>query len=52
MALVHRLLKGEGNPGLHPLGRFPSELHGDRVGGAKADATDVTGEPIWVLGIT
>ena len=52
MALVGRLLQGEGNAGAHPLRRFPrhAELHGDGVGGAKPDAADVAREPIGVLG--
>ena len=52
MAFVGRLLKGEGNAGAHPLRRLPrhAELHGDGVGGAKPDAANVAGEPIWVLG--
>ena len=52
MAVVSRLLQGEGNSRAHPLRRFPrhAQLHGDGVGGPKADAANVAGEPIRVLG--
>ena len=52
MALVGRLLQGEGDPGPNALRRLAghAHLHGDRVGGPKADAADVAREPIGILG--
>ena len=52
MALVGRLLQREGNASPNPLRRLPrhAELHGDGVGGAKADAADVAREPVGILG--
>ena len=52
MAFVGRLLQGEGDPGPNPLRRLAghAHLHGDRVGGPKADAFNVAGEPIGILG--
>ena len=52
MTVVHRLGQRVGDPGAQPdhRGLFDAELHGDRVGGLEADAADVAGKPIGVLG--
>ena len=52
MTLVRRLLQGVGDSGAHPLRGLPrhAELHGDGVGGPKADAANVARQPIRILG--
>ena len=52
MTVVGRLLQGEGHTGAQSLRRLAghAHFHGHRVGRAKADASDVASEPIWVLG--
>ena len=52
MAIVGRLLEGEGHPRSQPLRRFAghAHFHGHGVGRAKANASDVAGEPIRILG--
>ena len=52
MAVIRRLLQGERDAGAQPLRGLlgQAELHGDGVGGAEADAADVAGEPIGILG--
>ena len=52
MALVHRLGQRVGDAGAHPDHRrlLDAELHRDCVGGLEADAADVAGQPIGVLG--
>ena len=52
MSLVHRICErirysgAQSNYG----GLFDAELHRDRVGGLQADALDITGKPIGILG--
>ena len=50
--LLHGLGEREGDAGAHPdHGRaLDAELGGDLVGGAEADAADVAGQPVGVLG--
>ena len=52
VALVHRLGQGVRYPGAQSDHRrlFDAELHRDRVGALETDASDVSGEPIGVLG--
>ena len=52
VTVVGRLLEGEGHTGAQPLRRFAghAHFHGHRVGRAKADASDIAGEPIRILG--
>jgi len=52
MTFVCRLLQGVGNSGPHPLRGLPrhAKLHGDGVGGPKADAANVARQPIRILG--
>ena len=52
MALVHRLGQGEGDAGPGPDHRrlLDAEPRRDLVGGLEADAADVAGQPVGVLG--
>ena len=52
MTIVGRLLQGEGHTGAQPLRRLAghAHFHGHGVGRAKADASDIAGEPIRILG--
>ena len=52
MTVVGRLLEGEGHTGAQPLRRLTghAHFHGHCVGRPKADASDVAGEPIRILG--
>ena len=52
MAIDRRLLQGEGHTGAQPLRGFASHAHfqGHGVGRPKANASDVAGKPIRILG--
>jgi hypothetical protein len=51
MPFVHRLRKGVGNPRTYAdeSRLLDAKLGGDLVGGAEADAADVTRQAIWVF---
>src|SRR5277367_86703 len=52
VTLVRGLGQRIGNPGPQPdhCGFFDAELHRDRVGGLETDASDISGQPIGILG--
>jgi hypothetical protein len=51
MAIAHGLGQSEGDPCAHAdhRGLLDTQLLGDQVGGAEADAADVLGQPVGVL---
>src|SRR5262249_53277635 len=51
MTVVHRLSERKRDAGAHAdqRGLFDTELGCDLVGGAKADATDVAREAVWIF---
>ena len=51
MTVIQSFGEGIGDAGTRPdhRGLFNTEFHGDSIGGAKANATNVTGQTIWIF---